>query len=111
MDYRSISIDRTLVTFEPKSDRLANVNGATRNVQVFKIYIHGISSNSHLTDKANMKTFFVPAESISADWTGGADLSCKLGTSSGSSGDETCIAWVPIICRTHFVTKLCIFKF
>ena len=93
-----MSVDRTLVTFEPKADRLNAVNGATRNVQIFKIYIDGISKNSHMTptDRENMDTFFIPAEMVSQDWNGGADLSCKLntGSGSGSGGDETCIAWV-----------------
>lgn len=91
MHYRSISVDRTLVTFEPKADRLVAIDGSARSVQIIKIYVDGISKNSHMQDKNSMETFFIPVESISPSWTGGADLSCKLESTSTNGGDETCI--------------------
>jgi hypothetical protein len=72
-----MSADRTLVTFESKPERLINTDGSKKKTQFFKIYMDGISKNSHI-DHGNMETFFIPKEEIPASWTKGADLSCNV---------------------------------
>jgi hypothetical protein len=73
-----ISVDRHFVVFEPKQGRLEAVNGTTKNVQIFKVQVSGISKSSHVYEPGLIDTFFIPHENIPAgQWTHGANMECQ----------------------------------
>ena len=72
--YRSMSLDRTVVTFEAKPVRLATIKGNEKKVQAFKVYIDGVTKLSHFMETEKIETYFLPKEDIPTDWQGGMDL-------------------------------------
>ena len=73
-----LSVDRHFVVFEAKKGRLEAVNGTTKNVQIFKVQVSGISKSSHVSEPGLIDTFFIPHEHIpTGQWTHGANMECQ----------------------------------
>jgi len=73
-----ISVDRHFVVFEAKQGRLEAVNATTKNIQIFKVQVSGISMSSHVSQPGLIDTFFIPHENIPVgQWTQGANMECQ----------------------------------